>query len=222
AESMLSRSQAELSRARDELQRAESSHTIAHLSYTRLAEVGKQRPGLVAQQEIDDAKSKDLVAEAQVSAAKSSVSAAEHQVQVSSADVQKIKTLFEYTRVTAPFSGVVTRRYADTGAMIQAGISSSTQAMPLVKLSEKTLLSLIFPVAESAVPTVHVGQALDMTPENRIESRKLQLGAQTETKIEVKSGLREGELVVTGSRANIKPGHLVRPKLAEIAAPPSS
>ena len=302
AESMLSRSQAELSRARDELQRAESSHTIAHLSYTRLAEVGKQRPGLVAQQEIDDAKSKDLVAEAQVSAAKSSVSAAEHQVQVSSADVQKIKTLFEYTRVTAPFSGVVTRRYADTGAMIQAGISSSTQAMPLVKLSENTLLRLIFPVPESAVPTVHVGQAVDVrvptlhrsfpgrvarfaekvssstrtmdtevdvpnpdlvlipgmyaeatltlerrndvltipilavdigsdessgqalvvTPENRIESRKLQLGVQTETKIEVKSGLRQGELVVTGNRANIKPDHLVRPKLAEIAAPPSS
>ena len=302
AESMLSRSQAELSRARDELQRAESAHTIAHLSYTRLAEVGKQRPGLVAQQEIDDAKSKDLVAEAQVSAAKSSVSAAEHQVQVSSADVQKVKTLFEYTRVTAPFSGVVTRRYADTGAMIQAGISSSTQAMPLVKLSENTLLRLIFPVPESAVPTVHVGQAVDVrvptlhrsfpgrvarfaekvssstrtmdtevdvpnpdlvlipgmyaeatltlerrndvltipilavdigsdessgqalvvTPENRIESRKLQLGVQTETKIEVKSGLREGELVVTGNRANIKPDHLVRPKLAEIAAPPSS
>jgi len=34
--------------------------------------------------------------------------------------------------------------------------------------------------------------------------------------------LREGELVVTGNRANIKPDQLVRPKLAEIAAPPSS
>jgi len=162
AQSMLNRSQAEVARAKDELQRAESSHTIAHLSYTRLSDVAKQRAGLIAQQEIDDAQSKDLQAEAQVNAAKSNITAAEQQVQVSSADVQKLKTLFEYTRVTAPFAGLITKRYADTGSMIQAGISSSTQAMPLVKLSENTLLRLIFPVPESAVHTVHVGQQVEV------------------------------------------------------------
>src|ERR1051325_3077287 len=146
AQSMFNRSQAEVARAKDELERAESAHRIAHLSFNRLSEVAKQRAGLVAQQEIDDAQSKDLQTEAQVNAAKSSIAAAEQQVQVSTADVQKLKTLFEYTRVTAPFAGVVTKRYADTGSMIQAGISSSTQVMPLVKLSENTLLRLIFPV----------------------------------------------------------------------------
>src|SRR5262249_13809835 len=98
AQSLFSRSQAELARAKDELQRAESSHKIAHLSYTRLSDVAKQKQGLVAQQEIDDAQSKDLVAEAQVNAAKSSVSAAEQQVHVSLAEVQKTKTLLDYTR----------------------------------------------------------------------------------------------------------------------------
>src|SRR5215470_5908068 len=116
AQSLFSRSQAELARAKDELQRAESSHRIAHLSYTRMSDVAKQKQGLVAQQEIDDAQSKDLVAEAQVNSAKSSVSAAEQQVQISLAEVQKVKTLLDYTRVTAPFTGVVTKRYADTGA----------------------------------------------------------------------------------------------------------
>jgi RND family efflux transporter MFP subunit len=293
AQSMLNRSQAELARAKDELQRAESSHNIAHLSYTRLSEVAKQKKGLIAQQEIDDAQSKDLVAEAQVSGAKSSVTAAEQQVQVSMAEVQKVKTLLDYTRVTAPFAGVVTRRYADTGSMIQAGISSSTQAMPLVKLSENRLLRLILPVPESAVPTVHVGQEVEVrvptlnrsfpgrvarfsgrvspstrtmdtevdvanpdlvlipgmyaqasltldrrnrvlavpvpavdfgsdessgqvvivTPENRIEIRKVQLGLQSENKVEIRSGLQENELVVTGNRANLRSGQQVRPKL---------
>jgi len=46
--------------------------------------------------------------------------------------------------------------------------------------------------------------------------------AQTNTKIEAKSGLREGELVVTGNRANIKPGQQVRPRLTEIAVPSTS
>ena len=89
AQSLVNRSQAEVARAKDELQRAESSHQIAHLSYTRLSEVAKQKAGLVAQQEIDDAHSKDLVAEAQVSAAKSNLAAAEQQVQVSMAEVRR-------------------------------------------------------------------------------------------------------------------------------------
>jgi len=302
AQSLLSRSQAELARAKDELQRAESSHTIAHLSYTRLSDVAKQKTGLIAQQEIDDAQSKDLGAEAQVNAAKSSVSAAEQQVQVSLAEVQKTKTLLDYTRVTAPFAGLITKRYADTGSMIQAGISSSTQAMPVVKLSQNDLLRLILPVPESAVPTVHVGQQVDVrvrtlgrsfpgrvarfaerispmtrtmdtevdvpnpnlvlvpgmyaeanltldrrtnvlsipvlavdlgadetsgqvavvTPENRIEIRKVQLGAQTEAKVEVRSGLRQGDLVVTSNRSALRSGQEVRLKLTDIGTPSSS
>src|ERR1700675_4303898 len=46
--------------------------------------------------------------------------------------------------------------------MIQAGTASSSQAMPLVRLSENSLLRLILPVPESAVPTVHVGQQVDV------------------------------------------------------------
>jgi RND family efflux transporter MFP subunit len=68
----------------------------------------------------------------------------------------------DYTRVTAPFAGVVTRRYADKGSMIQAGTASQSQAMPLVKLSENSLLRLILPVPESAVPTVHIGQQVEV------------------------------------------------------------
>ena len=143
------------------MQRAQSSHDVAHLTYTRLSDVAK-RAGLIAQQEIDDAQSKDLVTEAQVSAAKWNLSAAEEQVQVNRAELQKVKTLAEYLRVTAPFAGVITKRYADTGSMIQAGTSSSTQVMPLVRLSENSLLRLILPVPESAVPTVHIGQQVEV------------------------------------------------------------
>jgi multidrug efflux pump subunit AcrA (membrane-fusion protein) len=136
AQSMLSRSRAEVARAKDELQRAESSHQVAHLSYTRLSDVAKRKAGLIAQQEIDDAQSRDLVSEAQVSAAKSNLTATEEQVQVNNAELQKVNTLAAYLNVTAPFAGVITKRYADTGSMIQAGTSSHTQVMPLVKLSQ--------------------------------------------------------------------------------------
>jgi RND family efflux transporter MFP subunit len=151
---------AEVARERDEIRRAESVHQIAHLSYERITGVIKERPGLVAQQEIDDAHSKDLVAEAQVASANSSLAAAQQKVSVNQAEQARIKTLLDYARVPAPFTGVVTKRYANTGSMIQAGTASQTQAMPVVRLSENGQLRLILPVPESAVPLVRTGESV--------------------------------------------------------------
>ena len=82
ADAAVVRAQAEVTRAQDELRRAESAHQIAHLSFERLSGVSVKKPGLIAQQEIDEAHSKDLVTEAQVAGAKSALAAVEEQVKV--------------------------------------------------------------------------------------------------------------------------------------------
>jgi RND family efflux transporter MFP subunit len=156
------RSQAQIALQQDEVRRAESGYQTAHLAFTRLADVAGQKPGLVARQEVDDAQGKDLVAEAQVSAAKSALTAAREEARVTAAELKRTETMIDYTRVVAPFDGVITRRYADTGTMLQAGTASSTQAMPLVRVSENALLRLILPVPESAVPSVREGQAVEV------------------------------------------------------------
>jgi RND family efflux transporter MFP subunit len=153
---------AALATAKDELHRAESTRDIAHLSYSRILDVSKSEPGLVPQQEVDEAHSRDLVAEAQVSAAKSRIAEAEQRIRVAQADQTRLKTMYQYAVITAPFRGVVTRRYANTGSLIQAGTSSQTQAMPVVRLSENNLLRLQLPVPESAVPLVHLGEPVDV------------------------------------------------------------
>ena len=155
-------SEAEVARARDEINRAKSAHELAHQYYFRLDAVAKKRPGLIAQQELDDAQSKDLVAEAQVAAANSALAAAQQQVDVDQSAAQRVQTLIGYQRVVAPFAGVVTKRYADKGSMIQAGTASQTQAEPLVRISQNGQLRLILPVPESAVPTVHIGQEVSV------------------------------------------------------------
>ncbi len=162
AQAAVARASTEVTRARDEIKRAESAHEIAHLSYHRLDEVSRKRPGLVAQQEIDDAHGKDLVAEAQVAAEKSQLATTLQQVDVNKAELARVNTMHDYTRVTAPFTGVITRRYADTGSMIQAGTASQTQAMPVIKLSQNNRLRLILPVPESVVPRIHVGQQVEV------------------------------------------------------------
>jgi RND family efflux transporter MFP subunit len=158
----LKRSDAEVQRERDELARAIAAHEAAHNSYTRLADVQKRRPNLIAQQEIDDALARDRVAEAGVSAARSALASAEQGTQVSQADEQKTKTLFAYARITAPFAGVVSKRYADTGAMIPAGTASSSQAMPVVRISQNDRLRLVLPVPESIVPRIRIGSSVEV------------------------------------------------------------
>jgi len=150
----VTRAQEEVNRATADLDRAESAHEIAHLSSTRLVAVSKTQPRLIAQQDLDEAASRDRGSEAQVATAKAAIASAKGQLAMAQANQAKTRTLVGYTRITAPFAGVITHRYADTGAMIQAGTSSQTQTMPLVKLSENRLLRLIMPVPESAVSRI--------------------------------------------------------------------
>jgi RND family efflux transporter MFP subunit len=153
---------AEIGAARDELQRAESSHEIAHVSYTRLQEVARREPGLVPQQEVDEVRSRDLIAEAQVASAKSRLRVAEQKTRVAKAEEARFRTLRNYVTITAPFTGTVTKRYAHVGSMIQAGTASQSQAMPLVRLSQISTLRLSLPVPESLVPAIRLGQPVEV------------------------------------------------------------
>jgi RND family efflux transporter MFP subunit len=276
--------QEEVNRANADLERAESAHEVAHLNATRLNGVLKARPNLVAQQDIDDAIGRDRISEAQVATAKAAIAAAQQQLEVAKATENKTRTLVAYTQITAPFDGVITHRYADTGAMIQAGTSSQTQSMPLVRLSQNDRLRLVIPVPASAVPRVQLGERVAVTvqslhktvsgtvarfadrldPETRtmhvevdvqnpqlelvpgmyadatlvlneaknvlvapiqaidrgetesralvvgsdgrIAARQLTLGLESDDRVEVKQGLSEGDAVVIGSRAQLKPG----------------
>jgi len=138
----------ELDSARAAQGRAEADYKNAHLIYTRLVGVNNEHSNLVAQQDIDTAEAKDSVAAAALASAK--------------ADVEKYQTLVGYTQITAPFDGVVTMRYADPGALIQAGTASDTQAKPLVRVSDNYRLRLDFPVSVAYVKDIHLGDKVEV------------------------------------------------------------
>lgn len=289
------RANEEINRAQGDLARAESAHDVAHLASTRLAGVLNARPNLVAQQDIDEAAGRDRAAEAQVAASTAALAAAREQMAVASATQGRTQAMLDYTRITAPFAGVITHRYADTGAMIQAGIASQTQAMPIVRLSENDRLRLVIPVPESAVSRVHVGapvavavqslgktvtgtvarfadrldtetrtmrvevdvrnpglelvpgmyanatlvlnavkdtlvapvQAVDRAADGgrvfvvegdgrspgQVRAQQVSLGLEADDRVELTGGAHAGDLVVIGSRSQLKPGAVVTPKV---------
>jgi RND family efflux transporter MFP subunit len=270
---------AQLQEAGASLDRARSTHEASHQAYVRLKQASDQRPGLIAAQELDDAYARDRASEAQVTETE--------------AAQRRASALSDYSKIVAPFAGVVTKRYADTGALIQAGTSSSTQALPVVRLAEDARLRLVLPVPESAVRRIHVGTAVDVRvpaldrtfegrvarfadaldratrtmeteidvsntdatlvpgmyaetelellkkdgsltipiqavsrngkeatvllvgPGNRIEERPVQIGVEGARRLEVVSGLAEGDRVVIGSRSQFRPGESVEPRPIE-------
>lgn len=267
----------ELARAKAAEKRTEADYKDAHLVYSRLMAVEKAHPNLVAQQELDAAEAKDAITEAAIAAAK--------------ADTEKYQTLIAYTRITAPFDGVVTHRYADPGSLIQAGTTSDTQSMPLVRLSDNYRLRLDFPVSVGYVKDIHLHDLVEVRVESlkgkpltgiisrfsqkvdeatrtmvteievpnpdlelvpgmyatvvlkverrpqvvtipteaisgdkkptvlvinsdqEVEERPVTLGLETPTRYEIVAGLKEGELVMIGSRSQVKVGQKVDAKL---------
>jgi RND family efflux transporter MFP subunit len=155
-------SQEEITRAQHEINSAEALHAALHAESERLKQAAATRPGLIAQQELDDAQAKDLSSQAQVDAAKAAMAAAQQKAEAARADNERVQALENYTNVVAPIAGVVVWRYADTGALIQGGTTSNDATLPIVRLSQSTLLRLRVPVPEDDVQYVHAGDTLDV------------------------------------------------------------
>jgi RND family efflux transporter MFP subunit len=293
-DAMIKNGSDQVEHAQHELKRLEAQHEVLHLQSDRLSTVAKSKPGLVAEQEVDDARGRDLAAEAQVEAGRAALQAAQSQMSSATAKRDRDQVLLDYSRITAPFAGVVTQRYANLGTLLQAGTTSSTQAMPLVRLSEDDLFRLVIPVPESYVQFIHVGDPVKVlvgslsrvfpgkvsrfsvdvkeetrtmhtevdvpnpdhvlvpglyaeatltlehheevlcvplqavghqgeaarvfvvAPSGRLEERKVTLGVQTPSEVEVTAGLKEGEEVVVSDRGGLKAGELVEPKTVEV------
>ncbi len=295
ADAAVRRSQQEIRRAQGDVERVKSGHSAAHAMYKRLEGASREKAGLVAQQELDNAQARDLEGEAQVSSAEASLSAAQQALEVAEANQKQYAALTNYMRITAPFAGVVTARYADTGALIAAGTSSSTQSLPVVRLAQVSKLRLVLPIPESLAGQIHLGdlvkvhvqasnqdivgkvsrfaQSLDLQTrtmeteidfensaekllpgmyaetvlqlsdrkdvlvvpmeavvqnagearilvvngQNIVEERKVKLGAQGKSRVEVLSGLSDGERIIVGSQSQFRSGEKVVPKEIKLA-----
>lgn len=273
--------------ARDGVNKAQADYQEAHEVFTRLQAVATEHPKLIAQQDIDDASARDQAAAAALASAR-------QQVEEAQAGQSREVALVDYSKIVAPFDGVVTRRYADTGALIQAGTSSSTEGTAVVRFAQENVLRVMFPVPESTVASVKEGvpvgievsgldrtlqgtvtrfskqldpetrtmetevdipnPGLGITPgmygwaeltieerkdvlnvpveavssgeaptvyligkDNKIEARPVEIGLETPNRVEIVSGLQQGDLVFIGNRGRVRPGELVSPRVIEAA-----
>ena len=183
-------------RSHAEIERAKAAYEEANLQFTRLMATDKAQPHLIAQQDLDAARARNRSGEASLDAAK-------EQANVSEADVKKLRAMLVYTQITAPFAGVITKRYSDAGALIQAGTSSGAQ--PVVKLSQNDKLRLVFPVSMTYVGRIKVGNAVEVRIEsmNRVVSGKV---ARFSRKVETATRTMETEVDLSNDDLSLIPG----------------
>lgn len=165
----LARSQATRLRAAEslkridaEIERAKALEKQAKTTSERLASANQQSPNSVAQDVIDTAQSEALAASAEVSAKRAALVEAQQSLEEAKATAKRVATLIDYATITAPFDGVVTKRFADTGAMIE---QVGGKAGAIVSISQVDPLRLSFPVPESVIPAIHPGLKVQVSVE---------------------------------------------------------
>ncbi len=128
----------------DEIQYAAETD-VARTNYFRLVRARERAPDLVVPEKVDDLRGLWEIAQAKL---------------------QRTRTLLDYARLTAPFTGVITARYVDPGAFIPAA-TSGTPALSaaVVTLMDFNRLRVQVFVPENEVPFIKNGLPVRVTVE---------------------------------------------------------
>ncbi|OJW52725.1 MAG: hypothetical protein BGO67_09710 [Alphaproteobacteria bacterium 41-28] len=137
-------------------------------------------------------------------------------------DLVAVEVLSTHKNLKAPISRIASKVTTDTRTMetqvdvynnADLNLTPGTYASATLHIKEKEK-ALALPVA--AVEIVPKPSVWLINSNNEIEERPVTLGIQTPYMIEILDGLKEGDLVVFGSRSSLTLGMKVQPKLTEI------
>ncbi len=87
---------------------------------------------------------------------------ADADARIAEAALNQEATLKSYERLTAPFAGRVTARYADPGALVQNAQTGQSAALPVVTVEDDSKLRIDAFVQQQDAPFVHAGDKVEI------------------------------------------------------------
>ena len=138
--------QAQLLTAKQQENAAEAQKNLAAETYARYAILNQRHS--ITPHEFDQIK-------AQLDSATAQVQAASAQSAAAQAAIRESQATSAYTVIRAPFSGIVTRKYVDAGAMASPGV-------PLLQIDDATDHEADIQVNESALREIHANEQLQV------------------------------------------------------------
>jgi RND family efflux transporter MFP subunit len=150
-QAQLDQARASERQARANMDQGRANQVLAHVSAERWSNLLKK--GAVSRQENDQYQAADQAQSANLGSLAEALRAAQHNVSMTQANLDRLAELQGYTRVYAPFAGIITVRNIDTGALITTG---STLLFRIAQIDR--LRTFVYtPQAQSGL--IQIGQA---------------------------------------------------------------
>ena len=160
----------------------------AQADYSRMQESLQKAPDLVVPESVDQARGR---------------------FEVARASLDQSETLLRYAIITAPFSGIVTQRNVDPGALIQVGSASSA----IVALMDFSKVRLQVAVPEVEASRIAVGQPVLVTTDNLPATQFDGKVTRFSYALDPASRTMLAEVVLDNPQLALRPGMLVTAKM---------
>jgi multidrug efflux pump subunit AcrA (membrane-fusion protein) len=172
AEANVQQAKASLVVAQKQLAAMQAESQLASANLTRQEALFKEKAATTQQTEEYRAKSqvatsaadvgqaKIASAEADVTAAEANRAVAAAQVQIAQADVERVRTLLGYTKIVAPFDGIITRRLVSPGDLVQTAITNRTA--PLFTCAQVNVVRVFCDVPEANAGAIQTGMKAEV------------------------------------------------------------
>ncbi|HWD00475.1 MAG TPA: efflux RND transporter periplasmic adaptor subunit [Candidatus Sulfopaludibacter sp.] len=121
--------------------------------------------GVVSRQEREEKQADFAVKQAQTEKAEATLATAHDTIHGNESNLARLEQLKAFSRVTAPFDGIVTARNVDVGTLINAGNGGATREMFRVARIEP--LRIFVNVPQSYVEEMHNGQSAELRVQER-------------------------------------------------------
>jgi RND family efflux transporter MFP subunit len=112
-------------------------------------------------QQLDEQRAKEGVSAANLGVGQADVALAEANVQAANADLQRFQALVGYTKIVAPFDGVITRRLVNLGDLVQAA-TSTRPSTPLFTCQQIDIVRVFADVPEINAAAIRPGWAAEV------------------------------------------------------------
>ena len=154
ARANLAQSQAALRQSEAALVQSNANLKLAEVTLARWKHLTDR--GVVSKQEGDTKQADFEVRQAEVASAQANINAAQKTVEANEANLRRLEELKSFSRVTAPYDGVITSRNMDVGTLVNAGNSGPNRE--IFRIAQIDRLRIFVSVPQTYAPLVQNGQ----------------------------------------------------------------
>ena len=204
-----------LAQAEANLVQAKSTEHLAQLTVERWKVLVAR--GVLARQDGDQKEADYEVAAANRKAQEANVNAAQSNISAAEANLGRLLDLQGFEKITAPFSGLVTARNFDVGALVASGGVSGHELFHMAQIG---VVRIFVAVPQSYAPFIHTGLAAVVTVQQLPSSLFEGKVTRTSESLDPNTRTLLTEVDVPNPTSSLLPGMYAQVKLRSVIAEP--